>query len=110
MSTELTVLFDEIERRGLKVADFAKEAGIEPMRVYGWKAGRGHPKGPDYVKVQKWLANEKGAEAPPTDHYVLSVILHRVAFLLAKQTGNSEVVELKQIEKDAELLRAMANG
>lgn len=110
MSTDLTVLFNEIEKRGLKVREFAEQAGIEETRVYGWKAGRGHPKGPDYVKVQKWLANEKGADEPPTDHFILSVILHRVAFLLSKQTGNSEVVELKQIEKDAELLRAMGKG
>ena len=110
MSNDLKILFDEIERRGLKVAEFAKEAGVEPMRVYGWKAGRGHPKGPDYVKVQQWLANEKGAEMPPNDHFVLSVILHRVAFLLSKQSGNSEVVELKQIEKDAELLMAMSKS
>lgn len=105
MAIDLKQLFDEVQRRGLKIREFAAETGIEETRIYGWKAGRGHPKGPDYVKVQQWLANEKEAEKSSDDHYLLSVILHRVASLLSKQSGNSDVVELKQIEKDAKLLR-----
>ena len=107
MSIEIGVLFDEIERRGMKIRDFAKQTGIAEMKVYSWKAGRGNPKGDDYVKVQKFLMNEKGGPEPPDDHYLIAVMLHRLAALLAKQSGHSEVVELEQIKKDAELLKAM---
>lgn len=59
MSIKLADLFEEIERRGLSVARFAKEAGIPEDRVYQWKAGRGNPKGGDLVKIQNWIGAGK---------------------------------------------------
>lgn len=107
MQIDINDLFNEIERRGLKIRDFAKQVGIDEGKVYSWKARRGNPKRDDYVKVQKFLMNEKEDPELPDDHYLIKVMLHRLAALLAKQSGNSEVVELEQIKKDAERLKNM---
>ena len=55
MSIDLTILFEEIQKRGLSVAKFAKETGIPQDRIYQWQRGRGHPKAEDSRKIQNWL-------------------------------------------------------
>lgn len=54
--------------------------------------------------------NKKGSEITlPVNQYEFAVLLHRVAFLMSKVTGDSEVVELGRIKKDAQLLREMGS-
>ena len=55
MSNELKVLFDEIEKRGMTIATFAKKLGIPRDRVYQWRNGRGHPKGRDVLLIEEFL-------------------------------------------------------
>jgi len=57
MSIKLADLFEEIERRGLSVAQFARQAGIPEDRVYQWKAGRGGTNQP--AAILKSLDNQR---------------------------------------------------
>jgi hypothetical protein len=107
MEIDLQLLFNEIETRNFTVSRFSRDLGIKATKVYSWKAGRGHPKGEDYVKIKEWLKNKNESVQPLEDNYLLTVLIDRVAQLLAKHSGNSVIVESKQIEKDAELLREM---
>lgn len=50
----LEEILDKIQKKELSVAKIAKESDIEAMKIYGWVAKRGKPKGEDFVKLQNW--------------------------------------------------------
>lgn len=106
MSNNLAYLFEEIERRGLSVAEFARQTGIKEDRVYQWKAGRGNPKGEDLVKIQSWISDD--ADKFLAHDAALAVLLKEVAALRAKVFGEHPALVEKQIEKAAaDMLRMM---
>ena len=47
-------LLDFLERKGISIANFAKQSGVSANRIHLWKAGRGNPKGEDAVLIQNW--------------------------------------------------------
>lgn len=108
MSIKLADLLLEIERRGLSVAQFARQTGIKEDRVYQWKAGRGNPKGDDLVKIQDWITG--GVDKSLAHDAVLAVLLKEVAALRAKVFGEHQAVVEKQIEKAAEDMLRMMKG
>lgn len=69
MAIDLPILFNEIQKRGLTVAKFAKKTGIPVDRVYQWKKGNGKPKAEDARIITDWLNNkpEKVQEAKIDD-------------------------------------------
>lgn len=114
MLTDLTILFDEIEKRGMTIASFAKKTGIPVDRIYQWKNKRGHPKTKDAEKIQQFLSEPVAME--PQELYAkkltaveasVAVLMQRVSYLLSKANHSAEIVELKRIEQDAQSLRQM---
>lgn len=109
MSIKLADLFEEIERRGLSVAQFARQAGIPEDRAYQWKAGRGKPKGEDAVKIQDWIGAGQPDKVLAHDA-LLTVLLDEVAGLKAAATGEHLTAVKMKLQKAAEGVLQLLNG
>ena len=57
MSEIVAGLLDILEKKGISIASFSKQSGVNAERVHSWKAGRGNPKTEDSVLIQKWIDN-----------------------------------------------------
>lgn len=44
-----------LDEKGVSIANFAKQSGVNAERVHSWKAGRGNPKAEDSALIQNWL-------------------------------------------------------
>ena len=55
MYKKVVDLLKILEEKGISIANFAKQSGVNPERVHSWKAGRGNPKSEDSELIQKWL-------------------------------------------------------
>lgn len=109
MSIKLADLFEEIERRGLSVAQFARQAGIPEDRVYQWKAGRGNPKGGDLVKIQDWVGAGQPDKVLAHDA-LLTVLLDEVAALKSAATGEHLTSVKMKLQKAAEGVLQLLSG
>ena len=55
MFKKVVDLFKLLEEKGISIANFSKQSGVNPERMHSWKAGRGNPKAEDSELIQKWL-------------------------------------------------------
>lgn len=115
MNTITKQLFDELQKRGLTITEFAKITGIPRTRVYSWEH-RANPKARDEYKILQFLQNADTISDPGVAYgnqkltaldASVAVLMQRVSKLLANMNHTSEIVELRQIEKDAQALRQM---
>lgn len=102
LSKETTELIEFIKTSGVNIRKLANELKIPEQRIYGWINKGARPKYEDVQAVKKYFKmEEKKATA---NDLVTSVLVRRVAEILAKMNGTTSIAEEQSIMKDAQTL------
>lgn len=116
MSNTRHTILDEIEATAVPLLKISKATGIPVDRMYKWYKNNSKINGEDIVLLRKWL-EESGFAVSEANHgygnvplkekvkghdALLSVLVHEVAALIAKQTGEPVQTIIKKLYKAAQ--------
>lgn len=99
-------LQNEMERRGLKKAEVARQMKIPYGRFNSWFDQKTKPNAKDRETIEKWLLESRDKELPVTGtpEYAIAILTERVSLLLAALNKTSLPHERQLIEKDIKAL------
>lgn len=102
-----------IKESRMSIPKIAGGSKVPASTIYSWRPPRSSkPSYSDMLKIIRYLEDEgilKKDDKPPTNNEsVISVLVDRVAQMLADKNGSSITVESHKIWADAEILRKLS--
>lgn len=104
-------IFKIIEENDLTIPKVAKGSEVPQSNIYSWKHRRSKPSLEDYNKVIKYFILKgyiKTDKPASQNDATITVIVDRLAELLALKNGTSLTVEAQKIYADVETLKRLS--